>query len=423
MDFLSSIDKQIDVTEAVINNEIMHLNFEFEKLMLEHQENMLAINEKIIMESGTIDDYYELCMFEAEDTKEKGKNIISRLLGAISKLFKSIKKFLFGKKESLEDENLPDKVKLPNDPKKLINESNEIKSGIKALLNGNSGKLKSILAGGIATGAIIVSKSALKNLMNDMIQYSNEEFEDIAEKTEKINNLNTEDMSLLQKGINKLSSIGNDMMAIVKAIPDMKTSNFKDIRRDNAQARKDEKDAEARKHQAQIDDANDKKNEQGIMQSVAKQGESTAKGDKHKEERDKLANEISEIESKIKDLKKSNGAKNNTIFSKIEADREQKTLTKLNKKKGKLNDSQEARRRQLDDYYGDFNAAKEEKLKLLNEELKNKKAQLKVIDAAINDRRKDLNRAQDEFSRRSKAMARTQARREHNQEYHGNDNN
>ena len=122
-----------DVADRIITNQLNQLNYEFEMCMLDHKNNLLSIEEKLIQENGTEDDAYTLYMAEAEETKEKSKGILGKLIDAVLKFFKSIKEFFFGKK----DEEVTDKANFPEDPNSLVKEANQICRDANAALSGN----------------------------------------------------------------------------------------------------------------------------------------------------------------------------------------------------------------------------------------------------------------------------------------------
>ena len=63
--YMSEDEREVFMIESLMENKFAHLNCEFDKLMLEHEMNMINIENKVLMESGTSDDLEMLYLAEA----------------------------------------------------------------------------------------------------------------------------------------------------------------------------------------------------------------------------------------------------------------------------------------------------------------------------------------------------------------------
>ena len=71
---------------ATSRSNLEKLNSKFDKLMLEHKLNILRIDSKIVMESGTINDLETLYLAEAEEVKKESKGILGSIIEQVKKL-------------------------------------------------------------------------------------------------------------------------------------------------------------------------------------------------------------------------------------------------------------------------------------------------------------------------------------------------
>lgn len=143
----------------IADNKAKKLNFEFERVSLQHDENLLMIENKILCEHGTCDDLTYLYTAEASETGKKKQGIIASLFNVILNLFKAIKEFLFGKKEPLRDipENIQQReIILDRDPKEVCDETTKLFNTLKKAIGGTV----AALVGGV------VIKSTAKKIKN-----------------------------------------------------------------------------------------------------------------------------------------------------------------------------------------------------------------------------------------------------------------
>lgn len=212
-DYMSSTEKYFAMIESVSKAKMLRLNYEFDKLMMEHDELVSQIDEKIMCERGTEDDMVSLYTVEAEEVKEKGKGIISKIISAIAGVFKKIKEFLFGKK----DAELPQEVTLPENPDQLVKEGNGIIASIRSFLSGNKDSLKnSALTGAVSAATNVLTHKAIKELeefVNDC-EKKMKQMDDAAKKKD----MSPEEQGLFRKALNKLSSISTRCQKCISSI-------------------------------------------------------------------------------------------------------------------------------------------------------------------------------------------------------------
>lgn len=206
-----------DIIKTITTNELKRLNYEYEMCIIDHENNLLDIENKLILENGTDDDAYSLYLAEAEETKAKSKGILTKILDAVRKFFKSVKEFFFGKK----DEEIPEKVTLPEDPEKLSKEVDEFCSNAKGFLSGDKKKRKKILAGlGITGGAatilgVIGAKihKKLKKNMDDLDEVAKKCIADV-----EAGKIPLEDEGVVKDIANQAKSLGDRVFGCVKSL-------------------------------------------------------------------------------------------------------------------------------------------------------------------------------------------------------------
>ena len=116
---------ELAAIEMAIDRRMNKLNYEFDMLMLEHRQNLCDIEYKVLLENGTEDDLVHLYTTEAEETGGKSKGILTKIFEAIKNFLRKIKDFLFGNKEEIREEDMPEQVTVPEDPEKLEAETRE----------------------------------------------------------------------------------------------------------------------------------------------------------------------------------------------------------------------------------------------------------------------------------------------------------
>lgn len=221
-DYMDEDEKYMMTMEAVMNNKLSHLYMEFNKLMLEHQENLKAIEMKILMENGTESDLSDLYMFEAEDTKEKGKGILSSIFGAIRRFFKKIKDFLFGVKEEVPEDG---DVTVSEDPDKLEADGQNLLKSFRS-----KGKIVAKVGAAAAGGAVVtVGAVKLKKHIGRLNSLVTELDEEMAKNDETIGDKSPEEQSKMKELATQAHNFGNRVLKIGNALKDGGKSLEKNI--------------------------------------------------------------------------------------------------------------------------------------------------------------------------------------------------
>ena len=233
--YMSEDEREVFMIESLMENKFAHLNCEFDKLMLEHEMNMINIENKVLMESGTSDDLEMLYLAEAEEVKKEGQGIIAKMVAAIKSLFKKIKSFFTGK---VDKNNLPDKVNFPEDPDALMKEGKGFLAKVKSGLNNK----KSLLALGAfgAAGAVVYSnKDKIAQTYQNLGEYADElaAAADNIERSTANQDMDPEEMKGVKKAINGLRERGQRALRIIKAIPGMGSEDYQDIKDKNEKER------------------------------------------------------------------------------------------------------------------------------------------------------------------------------------------
>ena len=385
-EYTSEQDKEIAVIESVIDNKLMHLNMSFEKLMLEHAQNLSDIETKVLVESGTADDLLSLYIAEAEEIKEKGKGIIGSIIDAVRRFFRKIKKFFVG--GDVNEDKLPDKIKLNENPDELIKQANDLMTKTESSLKSKK-SLKAIAGGLVGTiaGAFIYKK-AVKPTINNLSRMLDEQdtrlgrIQDEADKA----NLSPEEQGYLKTIINNIKSCGSRALKIVKAIPQIGSEDYKDAAEANKTDAEEAKKAKSSKTDEPKEDKADDKNDNKIKKAQDTQVISNQRISELIDENGRIEKLIKSTKAKLKEVKKDKGASSDSLAGNVSASLEQRELAKLQRlrKEGKLKDSQRSRLVSLQSKYGVGNINRDKKISELENTLdflENKlKANLEKID-------------------------------------------
>ena len=335
--YMSEDEREVFMIESLMENKFAHLNCEFDKLMLEHEMNMINIENKVLMESGTSDDLEMLYLAEAEEVKKEGQGIIAKMVAAIKSLFKKIKSFFTGK---VDKNNLPDKVNFPEDPDALMKEGKGFLAKVKSGLNNK----KSLLALGAfgAAGAVVYSnKDKIAQTYQNLGEYADElaAAADDIERSTANQDMDPEEMKGVKKAINGLRERGQRALRIIKAIPGMGSEDYQDIK---------------------------DKNEKERLRNAADNIESKASKDalKQRGKIEQLEKRLSEIDSNIektqetlKKLKKDTKRENSIAFGigKSKAVKQKERLAEL-KAKRKLSPDEQKEYMELRKKYGSLSS-------------------------------------------------------------------
>ena len=335
--YMSEDEREVFMIESLMENKFAHLNCEFDKLMLEHEMNMINIENKVLMESGTSDDLEMLYLAEAEEVKKEGQGIIAKMVAAIKSLFKKIKSFFTGK---VDKNNLPDKVNFPEDPDALMKEGKGFLAKVKSGLNNK----KSLLALGAfgAAGAVVYSnKDKIAQTYQNLGEYADElaAAADDIERSTANQDMDPEEMKGVKKAINGLRERGQRALRIIKAIPGMGSEDYQDMK---------------------------DKNEKERLRNAADNIESKASKDalKQRGKIEQLEKRLSEIDSNIektqetlKKMKKDSKKENSIAFGigKSKAAKQKERLAEL-KAKRKLSPDEQKEYMELRKKYGSLSS-------------------------------------------------------------------
>ena len=335
--YMSEDEREVFMIESLMENKFAHLNCEFDKLMLEHEMNMINIENKVLMESGTSDDLEMLYLAEAEEVKKEGQGIIAKMVAAIKSLFKKIKSFFTGK---VDKNNLPDKVNFPEDPDALMKEGKGFLAKVKSGLNNK----KSLLALGAfgAAGAVVYSnKDKIAQTYQNLGEYADElaAAADDIERSTANQDMDPEEMKGVKKAINGLRERGQRALRIIKAIPGMGSEDYQDIK---------------------------DKNEKERLRNAADNIENKASKDalKQRGKIEQLEKRLSEIDSNIektqetlKKMKKDSNRENSIAFGtgKSKAAKQKERLAEL-KAKRKLSPDEQKEYMELRKKYGSLSS-------------------------------------------------------------------
>ena len=335
--YMSEDEREVFMIESLMENKFAHLNCEFDKLMLEHEMNMINIENKVLMESGTSDDLEILYLAEAEEVKKEGQGIIAKMVAAIKSLFKKIKSFFTGK---VDKNNLPDKVNFPEDPDALMKEGKGFLAKVKSGLNNK----KSLLALGAfgAAGAVVYSnKDKIAQTYQNLGEYADElaAAADDIERSTANQDMDPEEMKGVKKAINGLRERGQRALKVIKAIPGMGSEDYQDIK---------------------------DKNEKERLRNAADNMESKASKDalKQRGKIEQLEKRLSEIDSNIektqetlKKMKKDSKRENSIAFGigKSKAAKQKERLAEL-KAKRKLSPDEQKEYMELRKKYGSLSS-------------------------------------------------------------------
>lgn len=130
-----SIDQDVAIMEATLDNELRTANNLFEMVMLQHDTNLANAEHKVFCESGTDEDLEMLYMEATEQVAQKSEGIIKRIFTAIKNFLSNITEkitSLFKSKEKNVDEKA--KVKLDFNPEEIQAKANGLLAKAKQLI-------------------------------------------------------------------------------------------------------------------------------------------------------------------------------------------------------------------------------------------------------------------------------------------------
>lgn len=214
MDFM--IDN-LTLMEAVFDNRLMQLNYQFDRIMMEHKENLGAIEYKVLCENGTDDDLCGLYTAEAEEVKQKSQGVLTSIINAVKAFFRKIRDLLFGKK--IDEDAIQGDVEVPEDPDAVLKEGRGALARLKAFLKGH-GKQIAVGAGVAAAtaGAVVIAKNKVIPYIKSMQGYmeDSEAILDEAAKPGATDNLTPEQQEGVKKAVNDVKKSGSKISGIMK---------------------------------------------------------------------------------------------------------------------------------------------------------------------------------------------------------------
>lgn len=279
--YMSESEKQWAIIESVIDNRLLRVNYEFDKLMMEHTENLISIENKVMMESGTSDDLEALYLAEAEEIKKEGQGILSKIISAVKAFFKKIRDVLFGKKP--DEKSLPEQVEVPEDPEALKNQGNKLINGIKSFFSGKKGALRAVGITAAAAGTVVITKKKIIPAIKSLDEFVSQTEQTLGEAESKVDgtDMTPEEQGMVKKAVNDLKALGSRASKCVKA---MGTQEYKDF-----------------------------KNNKIIQSAQATRQKAEDLIKSKKEENDKIDEYIKKLESRMAMIKKKTGNKDSMI--------------------------------------------------------------------------------------------------------------
>lgn len=297
--FLTHEDLAYESAEVILDNKYAHLSFAFNQLMMEHDENLLLIENKVLMENGTYEDYETLIYTEAEETKKKSKGLLGGLLDLIASIFKTIRNILFGEAK----DNIGDKeqnVNFKYDPNKLMEDYDKTEDALKKHVKGNKNPLKMIFGtvGGTLAGISLYIKVG-KPFINKLGSYVDQKAKDLVTLENDINNANLtgEDAKLAKKGIDRLKDRASKMLECMKAIP--KALKHDPEFEDTVQRAKDAEEEEKNRPEKEAEEAKAAKDKEKAEKKAEKDKEKAdKKADKDEKNVEKKVDRQSNIDAR-----------------------------------------------------------------------------------------------------------------------------
>lgn len=238
--------------ESIIDNRLMKLNYQFDRLMMEHKENIHSIETKVLMENGTDEDLYTLYAMEAEEVKEKGQGVLAKIISAVKNFFKKLRDTLFGKK--INEEDLDGDIEVPDDPDAVLKDGNSLLSQIKGFISGH--KVQIAVGAAATAGAVVLTKKKIIPYTRYLEKYLENQEKVLADASnpEVLAKLNPEQQEILKSAVNKVKGNGSRVSKIMQAIRSKSgksSDDYEEIRHykknmDDARQREDAKKREAK---------------------------------------------------------------------------------------------------------------------------------------------------------------------------------
>lgn len=394
--------------EYTVDTMMDDINYKWDLLMMEHAENLNAIEYKVLCENGTDEDLNALYLAEAEATTQKSKGLLGGIISIIRNIIKKIKELLFGTddneglNDSLKNVDPSMKFELPADPDKLDNEAKGILGKIRSWLSSKKigerfvdANLDAILAAPtiIAGGAIYNKVKSLGQTSDDLDKAVSD-----CEKVVNSGNLSQEELSYGKKLLSGAAKCGKGITNIFSNIKDKIKSTYH-TSKEHGKGVKIKSNAKIAELEAQIKEKN--KIIKEVDAEIARNDNESARyfiRNFNKIKKIHLDSQTIEwdIPADKKDAEKEAIARGRELRAKLVQERNalQKELDAAKASNKSYNDlSADAKLRKLNDEISDLKSrkiSKEEKAKL--DELMTQKAELEAYMKKHHDAAKDARR-------------------------------
>lgn len=216
--------------EYTVDTMMDDINYKWDLLMMEHAENLNAIEYKVLCENGTDEDLNALYLAEAEETTQKSKGLLGSIISVIHNIIKKIKELLFGTdgneglNDSLKNVDPSMKFELPADPDKLDKEAKGILGKIRSWLSTKKigerfvdANLDAILA-----APTIIAGGAIYNKVKNLGQTSDDLDKAVSDCEKVVNsgNLSQEELNHGKKLLSGAAKCGKGITNIFSNIKD-----------------------------------------------------------------------------------------------------------------------------------------------------------------------------------------------------------
>ena len=399
MEIISMEVDYLDVVESVIENKFLKLGLKFDQIMFEYAEKMSDLDCLYLTENATEDEIYIAIKEEVDKTTEKSKGVLASMISAVRTLFKKIKEAIIGTK--VDKDNLPEKLEVESDPKKLESVGKETNSLINKFLSGDKSVMKTALIGiSAALGTAVIAKGAIIPTINNLKEFSDEADKTLGRAQDAVDsgNLNPEEQSWLKKAIGQLRSCGSEATKIIKNVPKMGTQEYKDMAKKNREERKEKsvlrkgfkKAGEA--VSSAVKSSLDNKDDEKIENAAENREINYMRLPQLHQERDKTSREIATVKKEIDALRNKNGK--GSFFSKHlgKLSQMRKRRDKLDRRGDMKTDSERKEFVRLTTEIADIESKLDRTILDLSKKLKGLEKKLKLIDKNIANRNREIDK-------------------------------
>lgn len=227
----SLTNEHLEAVNIVLSNELLKLNIEYEKAILEHREDILMIESRPLIENISEKELSQFYLKEAEEVKKKKEGILTKIISKIKDFFAKIKSF-FTKNKSKEEE-LPDQVRVPIDPSELEMEGRELNKALKQQTKGKKIFKNTLKVAGVVTGGALIAKGlfiAKSKLFNDMLSESEQQLQAVQNLINS-SNVDPQQADVLKSLVTRQQSFGSKVLNFFKPWNNSKKSTPTDNER------------------------------------------------------------------------------------------------------------------------------------------------------------------------------------------------